>query len=157
MHTTPLSPLQIKSHRFTNFRVKCVAGGNAAGLPALRPTVWFEPPPSEQGDWRLVLALEIASEEPEKPWLYEGEIEIQGVFAVAQGFPEEKKNQLALVNGFSLLYSSAREMFINLTARSAYGIVSLPTLSFVALVNDLLEGEAKKSAPVENDPDAQKV
>ena len=53
---------------------------------------------------------------------------------VTDGLAQERKEQLALVNGFSVLYSAAREMLLNITARSAYGAVTLPTLSFVSLV-----------------------
>lgn len=40
---------------------------------------------------------------------------------------------MALVNGFRILYSASREMLLTITARSAHGPVSLPTLSFLAL------------------------
>ena len=44
------------------------------------------------------------------------------------------KEQLSLVNGFSVLHSAAREMLLNITGRCACGSVTLPTLNFVPLV-----------------------
>lgn len=135
----PLSPLQLKEHAFTIFSVKAHQAGTINGEPSLTPTVWYERIPNTQDQWRLVLTVVITSPNPAKLFAYESEVQIQGVFQVGQGFPEEQKEVLALVNGFSLLYSAVREMVLNITARSVYGAINLPTLSFMSIVQ-----EAKK-------------
>ena len=143
MTTTPLSPLQLKNHQFTNLRIKCIQGGTGKVVPKLTPSIWYDQVAQAPNEWRIVLTLAITSEDPEKPFLYEADIEIQGTFEVSEAYPEEKKGQLALVNGLSLLYSASREIFLTITARSAYGLVNLPTLSFVKLAEEEL---AKKPA-----------
>ena len=131
---TPLSPTQLKDHRFTNVRVKVTEGGSPKAEPLLKPSIWFEPVPNTADQWRLVLTLQLTSASPAKPFPYEADIQIQGLVQIKDGLPPDRKEQLALVNGFSVLYSASREMLLNITARSACGTVTLPTLSFVALV-----------------------
>ena len=46
--------------------------------------------------------------------LYEADMQVQGTVEVNEGFPLEKKEQLALVNGFSVLYSAAERCFSTL-------------------------------------------
>ena len=87
---------------------------------------------------------------PAKPFAYEAELKLQGLVEVTYGFLQDRKEQLAFVNGFSILYSAAREMLLNITARSVYGAVTLPTISFVKLVADTLnpkEEQPKTAAP----------
>ena len=59
----------------------------------------------------------------------------------------ERKETMALVNGFSILCSASKEMLLNITARSAYRPVSLPALSFVSLVQEARKQKSKASAP----------
>ena len=141
----PFSPLQLVEHKFTNLRVKSIEGGSATAAPSLKPSIWFEAVANTQ--WRLVLTLELTSADPTKPFLYEADFQVQGTVEVKDGFPPDKKEQLAVVNGLSILYSAAREMLINITARSAYGAVNLPTLSFVKLVADAWKPRAEPPAP----------
>ena len=143
--TPPLSPLQLKDHKFTNVRLKAIEGGTATAAPSLKTSILFETVPNTPNQWRLVLTLELASADPTKPFLYEADIQIQGTVEVNEGFPPEKKEQLAIVNGLSVLYSALREMLLNITARSANGAVTLPTLSFVKLVNDALKQRAEQA------------
>jgi preprotein translocase subunit SecB len=62
---------------------------------------------------------------------------------VGNSLAVDQREIMALVNGFSILYSAAREMLLNVTARSAYGPVSLPTLSFVNLVQEARKQKAE--------------
>jgi preprotein translocase subunit SecB len=143
----PLSPLQLKEHKFTNLRVKSIEGGSATAARSLKPSIWFEAVANTPNQWRLVLTLELTSADPAKPFVYEADFQVQGTVEVNDGFPPDKKEQLALVNGLSVLYSAAREMLLNITARSAYGAVNLPTLSFVKMVADALKQRAEQPAP----------
>lgn len=126
----PLSPLQLKQHFFTVICLKAVPKPAKDGKPHLQPTVRCTADPKLPNHWRLNLHLKLESALPEKPFAYEGEIEIQGLVVVHDKFDAGKREQLAQVNGMSLLYSAAREMLLNLTARSAYGTLCLPTLNF---------------------------
>jgi preprotein translocase subunit SecB len=145
----PLSPLQLKEHSFTNVRVKCIADGSPTASPSLKQSIWFDAVANTTNQWRLTLTIEVTNENPQKPFLYEAEIQIQGTVEVGNEFPSNKREQLALVNGLSVLYSAAREMLLNITSRSAHGGLNLPTLSFVKLVDDALKQKAEQDKNAE--------
>jgi preprotein translocase subunit SecB len=143
----PLSPLQLKEHHFTNIRVRSIDGGKADGASSFKPTIWFDHVPNSPNQWRIVLTIQCLNEDPAKPYLYEADIMVQGIVEVNEGFPEDKKEQLAIVNGLSILFSAVREMLLNITARSAYGGITLPTFSFVNLVGEALKQKAEQAKP----------
>lgn len=148
--TLPLSPLQLKEHGFTIVRIQAIEGGSPKADPSLKPAIWFEHAAANK--WRLALTLHLGSEDPAKPFAYEAELKLQGLVEVADGFLQDRKEQLALVNGFSILYSAAREMLLNITARSVYGAVTLPTISFVKLVADTLKPKEEPPKPAVPQP-----
>jgi preprotein translocase subunit SecB len=147
----PLSPLQLKEHGFTAVRIQAMEKGSSAAEPSLTTGIWFEQVPTNANQWKLVLTLQLGSKDAAKPFAYEAEIKLQGLVQVSDGFLQEQKEQLALVNGFSILYSAAREMLLNITARSAYGAMTLPTISFVNLVKEKTQ---KATAPENPQPTA---
>ena len=147
-----LSPLQIKEHRFTNLRVKAAEYGNVAAPTSLKPDIWFEPVANTPNQWKLVLTLLLTSADAARPYAYEVEIQIQGLVEAKDTLSPEKKEQIALVNGFSVLYSAAREMLINVTARSVYGPISLPTISFVDVVKKATQKPEKEVPKVPSPP-----
>jgi preprotein translocase subunit SecB len=62
---------------------------------------------------------------------YQGHIEINGFFQVADStIVEEKQRQLVAVNCPSILYASAREVIAFLTSRGPHGTFFLPSVSF---------------------------
>jgi preprotein translocase subunit SecB len=156
--STVLSPLQMKDHRFTNLRVKSLEFGSIAAKPSLKPTIWFEQVADTTNQWRLILTLLIASADPAKAFAYEAEVQLQGLVEALEDLPSEKRQQIALVNGFSILYSAAREMLLIVTARSAHGPMSLPTISFVEMVKQATKPaekpaeEATKAAAPQAEP-----
>jgi preprotein translocase subunit SecB len=152
----PLSPLQLKEHGFTTVRVQAIEAGSVTAEPSLTPTIWFEQVPGSLNQWRLILNLQLGSEDTGKPFAYEAEIKLQGLVQVNDGFPPERKEQLALVNGFSILYSAAREMLLNITARSGNGAVTLPTISFVIVVKDATQKPETVETPSPTIPAAPK-
>ena len=139
----PLSPLQLKKHGFTTVRIQAVKGGSLKAAPLLKPTIRFKQEPTNANQWRLALTLQLGSQDNTKPFAYEAEIKLHGAVEIIDSFPPESKEQLALVNGFSILYAAAREMLLNVTSRSAYGPLTLPTLSFVQLVAEALKQKAE--------------
>lgn len=129
-------------------RVRAIDGGTHTAEPSLKPAIWFEQEPASPNQWRLRLTLLLGSQDPAKPFAYEAEITVQGKVEIDEAFPQDRKEQLALVNGFSLLYSAAREMLLSVTVRSVYGAVTLPTVSFVRLVKEATQ----RKAPPQNPP-----
>src|SRR5262245_58140009 len=130
----PLSPLQLRQHFFSLVSIRANPAGTATGELSLEPKIRFQRASAPPNHWALALRVIIKSLKPEMPFCYEADIEIHGIVEVHESYPPEKQEQLAAVNGLSLLYSAVREMFVNVTARSAHGLVSLPTVNFIELV-----------------------
>ena len=149
----PLSPLQLKQHGFINVHIQAVETGSTKAEPSLVPVIWHQQDPNNPNQWRLILTLKLGSADATKPFAYEAEIKLQGLVEVTDNRLQEQKELLALVNGFSVLYSAAREMLLNVTARSAHGAVTLPTVSFVSLV----KGALQKTTVVPPQPTEQPV
>jgi preprotein translocase subunit SecB len=147
MATLRLSPLQLREHGFTTVRVHAIDNGSLTNPPSLKPAISFERQSTNPNQWRLVLSLQLGSQDAVKAFAYEGEMKVQGLVEVTGVVPEDRKEQLALVNGFSLLYSAAREMLLNITARSKHGGVTLPTISFVSMVKEATEPKTTPQNP----------
>lgn len=127
----PISPLQLKRHAFTNISLRAVSKGSPQAPATLNPTAQCVPDPKNANCWHLSLVIKIGSAAREKPFIYEMEIEVIGEVEIHHSFPPDKRAQIARVNGTGLLYSAAREMVLNLSARSMHGPLSLPVLNFV--------------------------
>ena|SRR5437867_4203760 len=129
----PLSPLQLKQHFFTHFAVRAFEKGSPEAVASFEPAVFCEREPELANHWRLGLVIKLKGANHEKPLLYEVEVALQGIVEVNSDFPEEKREQLAFVNGLSLLYSASREMLLTATGRCAHGPMCLPTLNFAEI------------------------
>jgi preprotein translocase subunit SecB len=140
---TPLSPLQLRNHFFTLFSIRPNPDGTVGAQQIIEPTVSFEKNPQAPSQWLLNLGIVVKRAKPEAPTLYEAQIEMFGLVEVLKEFPPDKAEQLAVVNGLSLLYSATREMFQTVTARCGHGPMSLPVLSFV----DVLANRADAQPP----------
>ena len=126
----PISPLQLKQHLFTEISVRAFEKGSAEAAASFEPAVLCERFAPLANHWRLGLVIKLKSANPDKPLRYEAEVGIQGLVEVNSGFPEEKREQLAFVNGLSLLYSAVREILLTVTGRCVHGPMCLPTLNF---------------------------
>ena len=79
------------------------------------------------GCWHVWLKVAIGPKMPE-PANFSAEVEFEGLFDVRPDFPEDKVNDLVRMNGGAILYGAARELLLNLTARSNHGPFELPTI-----------------------------
>jgi preprotein translocase subunit SecB len=127
---TPISPLQLRAHLFSHVLLRANPSGTIDGEQKLEPFVSCDPDPERPNHWRLIVAVKLSSVNPQKPFAYEIEVQVQGLVEVHEKFDAAKREQLARVNGAGLLYAAARELILNLTARSAHGPVCIPTLNF---------------------------
>ncbi|MFP4203696.1 MAG: hypothetical protein ACLFS4_05140 [Opitutales bacterium] len=135
MPKTPLShsPLEIIQHEFTEIAVRstptCDDGNFGSGTLEVHRQQTRQS--DEENTWTLLLQVTFhKSETDENPPPYEGHLTIQGLFRVHEQFPHDAE-RLIHVTGASILYGAAREMLANLTARSANGMLSLPSVSFM--------------------------
>ena len=89
-------------------------------------------PEGDESDSRsFVIALGVALDpEEEKSVPYKIDISAVGFIEMAQQVEKEKRRDLALVNGASLVYGAIRELVTTLTARCVAGPLVLPTADF---------------------------
>jgi len=68
---------------------------------------------------------------PEKPSPYSGRAILRGFFTINGGLKEEIQKHIVAVNSPAMLYSTAREIVANLTARGRFGRMLLPSITFI--------------------------
>ena len=133
------TPLQLDDYYFPHVRVSAV---NTVGDPAANYNKDFEvdinvaDQQDENGDKVYQVALRIRSypASEEEMNLYLVELVVVGLFRVHPEFDNPIK--LLEVNGASILYSSAREFLITISARGPWGQITLPTKSFLRMYNE---------------------
>jgi hypothetical protein len=76
--------------------------------------------------WDVTLNYRFGTKEGQPNGRYEGEIVVEGLFSIRPTFPEEKKENLARMNGGAVLLGAVREAVLNHTIRSINGPVELP-------------------------------
>ena len=126
-----LSPLQLKGHRFTAIEVHAHPKGLAQGSVEVATQLGWVPIEENPGEWRITLRVTFGPADAKNPAPYHGAAEIVGIFTVDPAWPANKSEELARINGASLLYGAVRETLLALTARSTHGEFLLPTLSFL--------------------------
>ena len=81
--------------------------------------------------WRFELSIEADEKSTGDNFPYVFSISLVGFFQVDENFPAENADMLATINAPSVLYSAAREVLANITGRSPYPAILLPSISFV--------------------------
>lgn len=148
MMPIPISPLQLKTHFFPVIRLQAMAGGKKDGPTTFNREVGISPLPGKQNEWQLELTIKIASTDKTNPYIYDIEIQTIGIVELIVEVPSDDRQKLAVVNGLSILYGAVREMVINLTSRSPYGALMLPTISFT----DVLKENQPANSPAQPVP-----
>lgn len=77
-------------------------------------------------------------EAPEEgqPAPYQLSVDAYAWFSVSPAVPPEKRQDIVSVNGASLILGAIREQVANITARSRFGMLTLPTLRFTPEANN---------------------
>lgn len=99
----------------------------------------------EENEFQVSLQIISRPESEEKKQYYAIKLITVGFFQVKPDWPDKEK--LLKVTGASMLYSSAREFLITITARGPWGAIMLPTASFLKIY----EEERKKEAEINQD------
>jgi preprotein translocase subunit SecB len=142
------SPLEILQHEFIEIAVRstlpCDEGNFGAGMLEVEREQTRKT--DDENIWMLILRIAFQQgETDENPPPYEGHLTIRGVFRVHEQYNHDA-DRLIRITGASILYGAAREMLANLTARSANGMISLPSVSFMeASTKGQKEARGKKS------------
>lgn len=152
MTPVSISPVQLKHHFFPRIQLQAIPGGKRENQPMINREVAYEPLPNKPKDWQIELKVKLESAEKINPFIYELDVHVIGIFELVAELPPEQGQQLIVVNGLSILYGAVREMVVNLTARSPFGAVLLPTISFTDIFNEVKPADAP--APPEAKPAA---
>ncbi|MBN9134159.1 MAG: protein-export chaperone SecB [Nitrosospira multiformis] len=81
-------------------------------------------------DFVIRLGIKIENKKG-KPAPYDICVEAIGNFTVSEDVPIDRRRDLVVFNGCSILYSAMREIVLIMTSRCAKGGVVLPTVNFV--------------------------
>jgi preprotein translocase subunit SecB len=125
------SPISIIAHEFREIKVKAAEEDKPQGSLSLKFNRKWGASENDPLKWILELTVEFGGDDVKAQAPYEGLMVIEGLFEIHKAYPEEKRDSLIKVTGASILYGACREMLANLTARSAHGIISLPSVSFI--------------------------
>lgn len=126
------SPLQIDRHEFLDVEMHANEGNDCHTSLPLTVNRSFAHHKDDPLQWRVELTIRFGGKEEGKDSVYSGSLRIAGYFRVSPKYPADKVTQLIEVTAASILYGACREMLANLTARGSHGVVSLPSVSFVA-------------------------
>jgi len=86
-------------------------------------------PDETNSAWIISLAIQLAPE-PKHNMPYALELQIIGSFAVNPSCTAEFTRDLAVINGSSILFGTAREFLRNITSAGPHPAVVLPAVSF---------------------------
>ena len=131
---TPLrsSPLAIRGHEFLEVHLKATGNREPTAPLSIDLNRRWGASEADPLDWMLELTVTFGGENESDQVPYQGMIRAVGNFRIAEDYPENNRDSLIRVTGASILYGACREMLANLTARSAHGMISLPSVSFLA-------------------------
>jgi preprotein translocase subunit SecB len=143
------SALQLKAHYFPVVNIRANVAGTATGKLEFAQDIVAVPEPGKPNQWHLEITLHQKSADKAAPFFYDVEIQVVGLVELVSEIPGDKE-LLARVNGLGILYGAAREMVLNVTARSLHGPLSLPVLNFVEIMKNT--GPAPTERPAQSAP-----
>jgi len=124
-----LSAIQVIRHGFRSFKVESHDDfSDDAKFVSTYDVTASQHHGEVEGDenyWDVHLLYQFGAREGEQG-RYSGRIEAQGLFWIQPNFAEEKKENLAHMNGGAILLGAVREAVLNLTIRSINGPLELP-------------------------------
>ncbi len=127
------SPLALETHVFTKLHVDaCPEACDEPGTGSLSSNVEFMQHEEDENKWMLshCVRQEEGYDDEGCPE-YTFDVQVVGFFEVDKDYPQEKAEQLVKANAPAILYSSVREMILNVTGRGPFAACSLPTVSFI--------------------------
>lgn len=113
------------------FDTNLTGEGKEVSSPKLSINVASKKNTEDASQWRFELNIEADENSSEPDFPYTFAISLVGFFRVDENYPTEQADLLAQVNAPSVLYSAAREFLANVTGRSPYQPILLPSVSFV--------------------------
>jgi len=100
-------------------------------------------------EWRIEVLIE-TQEGTSSDFPYSFRIVLVGFFHVSDQWPDNRVENLAKVNGASLLFSAAREALITMTSRTGFPAIVLPVVMFTPLVQQSHERPTTPTSETES-------
>lgn len=149
-HQVQLSPLQMKHLIFTKIVVELAdslektnelwaPSFDMSGVIVLTEisTAMPDDQVNDPVNFMVTMRLAILNEaEGSKKAPYKIDIAAQAWFDISTGIEVGKREDLVRINGASLMMGAIRELVIQLTSRSGFGALTLPTLRFMPAANE---------------------
>ena len=123
------SPIQLLSQDVLGVRLDATVDQDEFGGSQLSVERETHPIKDQPDCWALKLRIKFDAADSTHPPEYLGEIELIGYYRVHKHYKQDPE-KLIRITGASMLYGVAREMISSITARSANGMLTLPSVSF---------------------------
>lgn len=101
--------------------------------------------PDNELEW--LFRLKIALNDADAKFPYEFSMRLLGYFMVDEDCKPEMREQLATINGPSILYGAAREILAIASARSRYVSIFLPPVRFFGMTKEPPPSDDQKALP----------
>ncbi len=139
-----LSPIQTRRHFIKKVEFEVIEETHKDGEDEIKFSLKTQ---KHKNHWHVILGVKFGPIDNKSTSHFKGEIVMEGLFDIANDFPEDKVKDLVKMNGSAILYGAIREMMIILTARSNFGPLELPTIDARVFLNLNKEKKpAKKKA-----------
>jgi len=127
-----LSPLLLERCYFQQIHIDATPEGTPhSTVGQFKTETTIATAKDQPGKWQVTLTVSLEAQTKSEPSTYSGELQVVGIFCIDQGYPEANREALISANAPAVLFSMARELIANLTARGPYPMVCLPTVTFV--------------------------
>ena len=84
----------------------------------------------KEREWRVELNIDSDAKSKKSQFPYFFNVVLVGYFQVDENYPAQQADLLAQINAPSMLYSAGRELLLNISGRSPYPPIVLPSFSF---------------------------
>jgi|SRR6266498_2087381 len=136
------SPLELERYFFTKVHVDAITGSSSKATSTVKAAVNLKQRVDDKRRFLVQVDVTISATAHE-PAQYRGDISVVGYFKVDPSYQKDPA-ELAGRNGAAILYSAAREMLANITARGPWPTFALPWFSFKTL-SIVQSGKTSKS------------
>ena len=129
--------LQLKEYFFPYVEVSAdpnITDVDTVGTMHFRARVDISKIEGAENEFQVSLTIDSQPESEENKQVYAIKLVTVGFFRVHPEWPN--KDKLLKITGASMLYASAREFLITITARGPYGQIMLPTASFLKIYEE---------------------
>ncbi len=156
-----MASIQLEGFRVTSLHIDTADGNSPEAVESSGMNLSWSVAnhPEDPLSYQLIFGLEahpeIADEEDTEETLPKVKLVMEGRFAFDPGVPEEKRKEVVLITGSSILYGLARGLLAGVSGAFRNSVI-LPTVDMAALVMAMLE-EEKTATSTKQTPSKRKT